>query len=78
MATQTKIPLTVRNPWWGHKPSDKQWLGLERVSREGEDYRPCGDHNVVCPRPLMFSSWRVFPGTKRPESHRGRDKARWR
>ena len=28
MATQTKIPLTVRNPWWGHKPSDKQWLGL--------------------------------------------------
>ena len=28
MATQTKIPQTVRNPWWGHKPSDKQWLGL--------------------------------------------------
>ena len=55
-----------------------KWLGLERVSREGEDYRPCGDHNVVWPRPLMFSSWRVFPGTKRPESHRGWDKARWR
>ena len=44
---------------------------LERVSLEGEDYRPCGDHNVVWPRPLMFSSWRVFPGTKRPGSHRG-------
>ena len=29
MATQTKIPpLTVSNPWWGHDPSDKQWLGL--------------------------------------------------
>ena len=29
MVTQTKIPpLTVSNPWWGHKPSDKQWLGL--------------------------------------------------
>ena len=28
MATQTKIPPTVRNPWWGHDPSDKQWLGL--------------------------------------------------
>ena len=27
--TQTKIPsLTVSNPWWGHDPSDKQWLGL--------------------------------------------------
>ena len=29
MVTQTKIPsLTVSNPWWGHDPSDKQWLGL--------------------------------------------------
>ena len=28
MATQTKIPLTVRNPWWGHKPSDKQLKAL--------------------------------------------------
>ena len=29
METQTKIPsLTVSNPWWGHDPSDKQWLGL--------------------------------------------------
>ena len=29
MATQTKIPpLTLSNPWWGHDPSDKQWLGL--------------------------------------------------
>ena len=29
MLTQTKIPsLTVSNPWWGHDPSDKQWLGL--------------------------------------------------
>ena len=28
MATQTKIPLTVRNPWWGHKPSDKQLRAL--------------------------------------------------
>ena len=27
MLTQTKIP-TVSNPWWGHDPSDKQWLGL--------------------------------------------------
>ena len=27
MATQTKIPHpTVSNPWWGHDPSDKQWL----------------------------------------------------
>ena len=28
MATQTKIPLTIRNPWWGHKPSDKQLKAL--------------------------------------------------
>ena len=28
MATQTKIPLTVRNPWWGHDPSDKQLRAL--------------------------------------------------
>ena len=29
MVTQTKIPsLTVSNPWWGHGPSDKQWIGL--------------------------------------------------
>ena len=29
MVTQTKIPsLKVSNPWWGHDPSDKQWLGL--------------------------------------------------
>ena len=29
MLTQSKIPsLTVSNPWWGHDPSDKQWLGL--------------------------------------------------
>ena len=29
MVTQTKKPpLTVSNPWWGHDPSDKQWLGL--------------------------------------------------
>ena len=29
MVTQTKIPpLAVSNPWWGHDPSDKQWLGL--------------------------------------------------
>ena len=29
MATQTKIPpSTVSNPWRGHDPSDKQWLGL--------------------------------------------------
>ena len=29
MATQTQIPpLTVSNPWWGHDPSNKQWLGL--------------------------------------------------
>ena len=29
MVTQTKIPsLTVSNPWWGHDPSNKQWLGL--------------------------------------------------
>ena len=27
MLTQTKIS-TVSNPWWGHDPSDKQWLGL--------------------------------------------------
>ena len=28
MATQTKIPLTVSNPWWGHDPSDKQLEAL--------------------------------------------------
>ena len=29
MVIQTKIPsLKVSNPWWGHDPSDKQWLGL--------------------------------------------------
>ena len=26
--TQQTTPLKVRNPWWGHEPSDKQWLGL--------------------------------------------------
>ena len=28
MATQTKIPPTVSNPWWGHDPSDKQLEAL--------------------------------------------------
>ena len=28
MMQQQTTPLTVRNPWWGHEPSDKQWLGL--------------------------------------------------
>ena len=28
MATQTTIPLTVSNPWWGHDPSDKQLEAL--------------------------------------------------
>ena len=49
MVTQTTIPsLTVSNPWWGHDPSDKQWLGLygyeacpdlsrEHWVREGEN-----------------------------------------
>ena len=28
MATQTKIPPLVSNPWWGHDPSDKQLEAL--------------------------------------------------
>ena len=28
MVTETTAPLTVRNPWWGHDPSDKQLVAL--------------------------------------------------
>ena len=28
MMRQQTTPLTVRNPWWGHEPSSKQWIAL--------------------------------------------------